>query len=35
MPFSLGISTNNIAESVVDNALCEEIFAKCFQFLFN
>ena len=27
--------TNNIEELVVDNALCEEIFAKCFQLLFN
>ena len=32
---SLGIFINNIAELVVDNALCEEIFAKCFQLLFN
>ena len=30
MPFSLGIFANNIAELVVDNALCEEIFVKCF-----
>ena len=33
--FSLGIFTNIIAELVVDNALCENIFAKCFQLLFN
>ena len=35
LPFSLGEFTNNIEELVVDNALCEEIFAKCFQLLFN
>ena len=33
--FSLGIFTNDIAELVADNALCEEIFAKCLQLLFN
>ena len=35
LPFSLRIFTNIIAELVVDNALCEYIFAKCFQLLFN
>ena len=35
LPFSLGIFTNNTAELVVDNALCEKVFAKCFQLLFN
>ena len=35
LPFFLGIFTNNIAELVVDNALCDEIFSKCFQLLFK
>ena len=31
MPFSLGIYTNNIAELVVDNALCGEILESIFN----